>query len=293
MNITLRQLEVFFRTAHHQNVSKAAKELRLSQAATSMALAELEKQIGQKLFERRGKSLILNECGKILYPKSAGILSQIDEIQTLFSTRNVGKLKIGASSTIGNYLIPGVIGDFTRQNKNANLTLEVGNSGQIIQAIRDFKIDVGFIEGICHHEEIEIYKWQEDQLVIFASTDNQLTQKKTIHPEELMESNWILREKGSGTREIFEGAIAGKLDNINVCFELGHTEAIKQAVKAGLGISCLSRLAIRDDLKSGALIELIVPYLNLKRNFYLLVHREKFRTDILKGLIRFCMTKSD
>ena len=123
--------------------------------------------------------------------------------------------------------------------------------------------------------------WRQDRLVIFASPDNFLANKKRIQPNDLAEAKWILRERGSGTREVFENALAGKIKKMDIAFEFGHTEAIKNAVVNNLGISCLSILTVEELLKTGRVIELDTSFWDLRRNFYCLLHKEKYQTTVL------------
>lgn len=290
-NITIRQLEVFAAIANKGNVTKASEQLFISQSAASMALAEFERQIGQKLFDRFGRKLVLNEAGRALLPKVIELLTRVDEIPAMFSPEgrlSFGSLEIGASSTIANYYIPSLLGEFTENFPEIQLRLEVGNTEQIINSLTEFKIDVGYIEGLCNHPQINCSLWREDQLVVFASPEHRLASKRRITLKDLSLERWILREKGSGTRVIFENAVAGKLDDLNIRFELGHTEAIKSAVKSNLGISCLSRLTVAESIRNGSLVELKTPFLNLRRNFYRLVHKEKYITNVLEKFMDFC-----
>ncbi|ORJ54913.1 LysR family transcriptional regulator [Geothermobacter hydrogeniphilus] len=291
MAITLRQLEVFVAVAQEGNVTRAAEALRISQSAVSMSLAELERLLGEKLFDRRGKRLLVNDQGRVMIPKAVDVLARVTEIETTFSgpdDRLAGLLRIGASSTIGNYLMPRILGDFTAEHAEARLSLDVGNTEQIVQELLHFNIDIGFIEGFCHQTTIETIPWRQDHLAIHAGADHPLAKKRNISVDDLMAARWILREQGSGTREVFETALAGKLGNIRVYLELGNTEAIKEAVEAGLGISCLSLLATRRARRSGALVALQTPFLDLRRNFYLLLHGEKYRTRLLRRFMAFC-----
>ena len=295
MNITLRQLEIFAEIAEYGNVTRAAEELFISQSAASMALAEFEKQLGEKLFSRSGKKLSLNESGRTLLPRVMELLARTAEIEYMFGTDEgelAGEVKVGASSTIGNYLITRYLGLFTEKNPGVKLSLEVGNTDQIINSLLDFNIDIGYIEGLCQHPSIIAKKWIKDKLVIFASPRHHLATKSRINLADLAEAKWILRESGSGTRVIFENALAGKVDNLQIGFEFGHTEAVKDAVKNNLGISCLSRLTLTELLRDGTLVELKTPFLDLSRNFYTLVHKQKYRSAVLEEFMAFIDMKN-
>lgn len=284
MNITLRQLEIFIAIATYGNVTRAADKLLLSQSAASMALAELESQLDQNLFTRSGKKLALNEAGRALLPRAAELLERAREMSEMFAPQGrelTGMLNIGASSTIGNYLIPEYVGKFSNSYPAVEISLEVGNTDQIITSLLNFSIDIGYIEGLCNHRKITAIPWRKDRLVIFASPENRLAKKKRIKLEDLAGEKWILRERGSGTREIFENAIAGKIQEMNIAFEFGHTEAIKNAVMNNLGISCLSVLTLAELLKTKRVVEIKTPFLDLTRNFYSIMHKEKYNTAVL------------
>ncbi len=289
MRITLKQLEIFVAVAKNENMSRAAEILFLSQSACSMALGALENQLDGDLFDRHGKRLILNDRGRILLPKAYFILDQVQELQDLMhqDKKNIlaGHLVVGASSTIGNYLLPEIIGRFVTDQPKAKISLRVANTEQIIRQLLQFDIDVGMIEGRCNSREIKVFPWRKDELIIISSAKNFLIKKAKITRNDLYDSKWILREPGSGTRERFEEAMGGK---INPFLELGHTEAIKQAVRTGLGISCLSRVTVADALRSGEIVELKTPFLKLSREFYILIHQEKYQTAILNKFIEKC-----
>ena len=291
MNITLRQLQIFVSVAKEANVTRAAEALRLSQSAVSMALAELERLLGEKVFDRQGKRLLVNDQGRALIPKATAVLSRVAEIEAFFGDSDnqlTGLLKVGASSTIGNYLMPRIFGDFATAFPDVGMTLDVGNTEYVIEELLRFNIDIGFIEGFCHHPAIETIPWKHDDLAIHVGATHPLATKKEISAADLLTARWILREQGSGTREVFARASAGNMEQIRVYMELGHTEAIKEAVEAGLGITCLSLLTTQRARRDGALIALETPFLDLRRNFYLLLHGEKYRTKPLRRFIDFC-----
>ena len=287
MKITLKQLKVFVAVAKNENMSQAAKIVHLTQSACSMALAILENQLDGALFDRHGKQLTLNERGRILLPKASNIIAQTEELQDLMTQDKnkdpAGHLILGASSTIGNYLLPSMIGQFVAHHPKVKISLRVANTEQIIQQLLQFNIDIGMIEGRCNSNKIKVIPWRKDELVIISSPKNSLHKKTKITLKDLIAAKWILREIGSGTRELFEEAMEGQ---VSPFLELGHTEAIKQAIRADLGISCLSRAAVADTLKSGELVELKIPFLKLTRDFYILLHKEKYQTEILRAFIK-------
>lgn len=290
MRVTLKQIEVFVTVAREGTVLKAAERLSLTQSATSMALADCERQLGRQLFDRVGRRLALNDTGMQLLPRAMDLLARAEELEQIARQESglIGRLRIGASLTIGNYLIPGLIGSFLAAHPESQLSLEVGNTSHIIQEIEKFHVDVGFIEGFCHSADIEVLPWCEDELVVFAAAGHPLAKQARINADDLGQAKWVLREHGSGTREIFDNAVLGKLPTIQLALELGHTEAIKRAVEAGMGLGCLSRISLQEAFERGTLVELATPFLDLRRQFYILVHRQKYRTEGLQAFVRHC-----
>lgn len=290
MRITLKQLEVFIAVAQSGNVTRASETLSITQSATSMALADFESQLGRKLFDRIGKRLQLNDTGRLLLSKALDAVARVADIEHLAAsdTALIGPLRIGASMTIGNYMMPGLIGSFMKQHPGAQLMLEVANTRHIIQTLEQFQIDIGFIEGFCHEPNIEVLPWYRDELVIFAAPTHALARRKTVTEDDLAAADWILREPGSGTREVFDNAVLGKVQRINLLLEFGHTEAIKHAVESGIGIGCASRRTLDDAIRTGSVVPIATPFLNLERELYVLIHRQKYRTQGLERFLAHC-----
>ncbi|WNZ56494.1 LysR family transcriptional regulator [Microbulbifer sp. ZKSA002] len=289
MRYTLRQLEVFLACAHHENVSRAAESLSMSQSAASTALKEFEQQFELRLFERTGKRLRLNELGRQLWPRAEELLERAQELeQTLATHRELGSLKIGATLTIGNYLTASVMARYMEEQPGTQVQLEVANTAAIAERVLNFELDLGLIEGEINHPDLEIIPWRHDELVVFCAPNHPLASRKRLADKDLIGATWITRESGSGTRQTFERAMAGLLPQLHILLELQHTEAIKRAVEAGLGISCLSRVSLTDALKRGSLIELPVPHRDFHREFYFVLHRQKYRSAGIKRWMELC-----
>ncbi len=282
MHITLRQLEVFAEVLKSGSTTQASVMLALSQSAVSAALTDLEGQLGVQLFDRVGKRLVVNEHGRLLYPRALALLEQTTEIEQLFRKDN-GAIRVYASSTIGNYILPAMIAHYRQDFPDLPLELSVGNSQDVINAVLDFRVDIGLIEGPCHSTEIISEPWLEDELVVFAAPSSPLT-KGSITLEQLAASPWILRERGSGTRELVDYLLLSHLPRFQMAMELGNSEAIKHAVRHGLGISCLSRRVIAEQLQAGTLSEVTVPLPRLVRTLWRVHHRQK---HISNAITRF------
>ncbi|MEO3991071.1 DNA-binding transcriptional regulator YeiE [Pseudocitrobacter cyperus] len=286
MHITLRQLEVFAEVLKSGSTTQASQMLALSQSAVSAALTDLEGQLGVQLFDRVGKRLVVNEHGRLLYPRALALLEQATEIEQLFREDN-GAIRVYASSTIGNYLLPEMIGRYRRDFPDLPIELSVGNSQDAINAVADFRVDIGFIEGPCHSADIVAEPWLEDELVVFAAPDSSLLEGE-VTLARLAAEPWILREKGSGTREIVDYLLLSHLPQFRLGMELGNSEAIKHAVRHGLGISCLSRRVIAEQLESGKLVEVPVPLPGLNRTLWRIHHRQKHLSNALMRFLSYC-----
>lgn len=286
MHITLRQLEVFAEVLKSGSTTQASQMLALSQSAVSAALSDLEGQLGVQLFDRVGKRLVVNEHGRLLYPRVVGLLEQATEVEQLFKEDN-GAIRVYASSTIGNYILPEMIAHYRRDFPSLPLEMSVGNSQDVINAVADFRVDIGLIEGPSHMTELVTEPWLEDELVVFSSPDAPLL-KQPVTLESLAEQQWILREKGSGTREIVDYLLLSHLPQFHLGMELGNSEAIKHAVRHGLGISCLSRRVIAEQLESGSLVEVSVPLPRLVRTLYRIHHRQKHISNALQRFLKYC-----
>lgn len=286
MHYTLRQLQVFLAVAHFENVTKAAEYLAMSQSACSGALKDLETQYNIQLFDRVGKRLQTNELGRLLRPKAEAVLAMAQELEhDLKRHKDVGQIKLGATLTIGNYLAVQLITEFMQTTADAGISLEVANTQSIAEKLLNFDIDIGMIEGEYHHPDLNIIPWQEDELVCFCSPSHPLAKRPRLSDSDLAAAQWILRERGSGTRQTFERAMSGLLPNLQILLELQHTEAIKRAVESQLGISCLSRISLKDAFSRGSLVELKVPQRNFRRMLYAVLHRHKYRSaGILKWM---------
>lgn len=286
MHITLRQLEVFSEIVKSGSTTRAAQQLALSQSAVSAALSDLEHQLAVKLFDRSGKRLMVNEHGRLLYPKAVSLLEQAKETEQLFREDH-GAIRIAASSTIGNYLLPAMMAEYRRDFPQAPLDLTVGNSQDVIQAVSDFRVDVGLIEGPCHITGIVSENWLQDELVVFASPQSAIF-NQPVTLERLADSPWILRERGSGTREIVDYLLLSHLPHFRIAMELGNSEAIKHAVRYGMGISCLSRRVIEDQLENGSLRQVPLPLPPLTRTLYRIHHQQKHLSRSLTRFLSYC-----
>ena len=292
MRYSLRQLEVFLATARYENVTRAAETLAMSQSAASGSLKELERQFDMKLFDRLGKRLQLSELGLQLRPQVESLLEQARSLeQALTGEDVVGRLEIGATLTIGNYIAVNMIADFRQQNAKSDIILRVANTETIAKRVAGFELDMGLIEGELQHPDLDIVHWRRDELVVFAAPNHPLSTSTALSDQDLLTLPWIVREPGSGTRQAFDRAMQGILTDLHIGMELQHTEGIKRAVEAGLGVGCLSQICVAEAFKRGSLVPLKVPGRDFRREWYLITHRDKFHSAALKRWLTLCLER--
>jgi len=286
---TLRQLEVFLATAHHENVSRAAVDLAMSQSAASGALRELEQQFDVQLFDRIGKRLRLSEFGRQLRPAAEDLLARARALEQSLSGEEVsGRLQVGATLTIGNYLAVPMIADFRQRYPGADVALTVANTAAIAEGVANFELDIGLVEGEFVHPDLHSQYWQGDELLVFAAPGHPLARRRALSDRDLVQLDWIVREPGSGTRQTFERAMYGLLPELHIVLELQHTEAIKRAVEAGLGVGCLSRISLVEAFARGSLVPLRVPSRDFSRKLSIVLHRHKYHTAGLRHWLQLC-----
>lgn len=286
MRLSLRQLHIFCAIAQHGSTTHAAVAVSLSQSATSAALNELESTLDTRLFDRVGKRLVLNDNGKALLPQARRMLENAQQIENSFLGDGELKtrLRVGCSTTIGNYILPLILGELRQSAPQLRVDVDMANSMAIARKVADFEIDMGLIEGPCHLPELSAEPWLVDELLIVAGHRHVLAQKQQVTLDDLRSAEWLLREPGSGTREEVEQLLLRHLHDLAETRQIGSSEAIKHTLAQGIGISCLSRWVVADLLASKALVELSHELPVLTRRFFIIRHRDKF---ISPGLRRF------
>lgn len=276
MRYTLRQLEVFLAVARTGSVSRAGDELAMSQSAVSGSLADLERQFDVRLFDRLGKRLRLSDVGRALRSRAEAILDRARELESaLAGQTDDARLRVGATLTIGNYVVVPLMARYLREGHGAMVRLDIANTETITRRVANFELDVGLIEGERAHPELAITPFRDDELVVFAAPSHPLAKKRHLTDADLKAADWIVREHGSGTRQTFDRAMTGILPDLHLALELPHTEVIKRAVEAGLGVGCVSRLALADAFRTRTLKPCPVPHRDFRRRFSTVLHRQK------------------
>lgn len=278
VRFSLRQLELFATVARTGSTAAAGEEAALSQSAVSSAVNELEQTLGITLFDRVSKRLVLNDAGRALQERATRLIWEARSIESEFSGGYPPcHLKIAASTTIGNYLIPGILANYKASYPERRVDTQIGNSQEVVRLVAEARVDVGIIEGPGTATELVSYRWRDDELVIVASPHDKLAvaQRESGQPvsiAQLRQANWLFREDGSGTRDAVGRALHPCLGPLSAQTVLGSSEAIKYAVELGLGISCLSRILVQALLDKGSLVELRTELPRLTRPLSVISH---------------------
>lgn len=270
--MTLEQLRIFVAVAEREHVTQAARELNLTQSAVSAAIAALEARYDTKLFDRIGRRIALTEAGRLFLVEARAVLVRAAAAESvLFDLTGLkrGSLSLAASQTVGNYWLPPVMQRYRHAHPGIALSLAIANTSAVAAMIHDNEADLGFVEDAIDDPLLDIRPVAEDELVLVAAP-------ALAGRRDLKALPWVFREKGSGTRAIFERALTERTIDpaaLNVVLELPSNEAVRTAVIDGAGATALSRLAVAQALKSGALAMLDFP--PPKRQFFALRLKER------------------
>ncbi len=288
MKLTLQQLKVFATIARYGNLGLAANELCLSKGAVSQSLQELERQLSTPLFDRIHPRLQLNNEGRLLQPAAEELLTRMQDIENLFrpDAEPSGQLRLGASQTIGNYLLPTLLAS-SKQELGLPPKVTINNTHLLCHALANFELDMALIEGENHHPDLLAEPWLQDEMLVVAPPGHPLANKKELTLSRLGGETWVLREAQSGSREQFIQQIQPELPRWQPGLELNTLEAVMLAVEKGLGISFISRLAASDRLADGRLIALPLSR-RFPRQLSLIWHKQKYHSTSLRHFIHFC-----
>ena len=287
-----RRLQVFHTVARQLSFTKAAETLHMTQPAVTFQVRQLEEYFNTRLFDRTHNRISLTEAGQRVYEYADRIFSLYAEMEN--SVRDLtgevsGVLMLGASTTIAEYMLPALLGDFKAKYPEVSIRLQVANTDGIVSMVENNAIDLGVVEAPVSNKNLVVETCRMDQMVLAVPPKHELASRKSVPITELNSYPYICREEGSGTREVMleamniAGADPGSLD---IVMELGSPEAVKGAVEAGMGISILSRATIEKELKLGSLVavNLEVP---IERPFSFVHQKQKFRLRAMEKLLDF------
>jgi DNA-binding transcriptional LysR family regulator len=268
MSLNLHHVRIFTAIVEYGGFTKAAQMLRLSQPAVSKSLNELERQLHVALLDRSGKSVALTEAGRTLYAR-AGELFGVEreaerELRELRGLKR-GVLRVAASTTIATYLLPPYLGRFHTRHPGVRIRTTSANTRAVLRALLEFRVDVALVEGPIEHPRVQVVPWRDDELVVIAAPGHPLRADGFVDIHRLADEQFLVREPGSGTRVVTERALAAHGVRLRRTIRVGGTEAIKQAVAAGLGLGIVSRAAAVDQLVLGRIVVLPVRELEIRR----------------------------
>lgn len=288
--MNIRKLEIFYKTAKCLNMSQVAKDMYISQPSISQCISEIESEIDTKLFDRIGKKLYLTHEGKIFYEYTRRILNIYEEgINVVRSSKsNKGNLVIGASTTIGTYIMPHIIHKFNKKEKDIEISMIIDNKHNIEELILNNKVDIAFIEGTVDSKEIILKDIWKDELVFISSINHEWNRKKYLDIEDLKNNKFIIREDGSGTRERFEGFLENNDIKFDSYIELSNLEAILNYVKLNIGVSCVPYMSVLSEERLKSINVYRIKDYNINRLLYSAIHKDKYISKPIKCFMEFC-----
>jgi DNA-binding transcriptional LysR family regulator len=284
-------MKIFIAVCEYKSITLAAEKLYLAQPTVSLAISELEAHYGVKLFDRISRKLYLTELGMQFLNYATHIVSLFDEMEKGIKNWDYfGTLRIGASITIGTLLLPQYVSLFYQTYPHIKVHAVIDNSEEIEQRVMVNDIDFALIEGVIHNPHIKSLQFMEDEMILICGNNHVLSNTKQLNIEQLKKYDFILREKGSGTRELFDSTMLIHNIDIKPIWESVSTQAIVKAVSAGLGISVLPYRLVKSELETECIKHIIIKDVSFKRQFYIIYHENKFLTSSAKEFINLCKT---
>lgn len=286
-------MRVFITVAEKKNFSKAAKALSLTQPAVSFQIQTLEQYYQTMLFDRVNRHIKLTSAGELLLEYAIhmnNLQAELEKNMQQLTGHVKGELLIGASTTIGEYILPFIVGDFKKEYPDVNVTIDIMNSEQVENLVKNRSIDIGIIESDSQDKDLECTKFLDDEMSLIVPADHPWAAKGKITLEELREEPFIIREPGSGSRLVVEQAMIDAdfdIETLNVVMEIGNTSAIKAAVISGLGMAIISKWASKDVVKMGKVAQVDIEGLNMHRNFNIIMNKEKFESEAASKFIDY------
>jgi DNA-binding transcriptional LysR family regulator len=286
--VNLNQLRVFHAVAQARSFTRAAEAVHLTQPGVSKHIKQLEEYYGVSLFDRLGRKVALTQAGKTLFETTQEMIGsitkaegRIKELQGLAG----GKLALGASFTVGIYIMPNLLFSFRRQYPATEITLDILLSKEVEARVLDNSLDVGLVAHEVSHEKLIAMVFMTDELVMIVPANHKWASKKRIRPQELIHEPFIASTKGSGTRAVVEDRLRENGITLNKIIEFGNTEGVKKAVEAGLGVSILSKGVVQRELSAGLLQVIPLAGMNVKREYSYIYRKEKYLSNAAKAFL--------
>lgn len=290
--MTLRHIKIFVAVCECGSVTAAADKLFIAQPAASLAISELEDYYGVKLFDRISKRLHITETGKQFLQYATHIVSLFDVMEKeIKNWDNIGILRVGTSITIGNYLLPNYVGEFQRRFPDIQIKAIIDNTESIVERVLKNEVDFGLIEGNPNSSFLISENFMDDKLVAICAKNHKWADKDTISINQLKDEKFILREKGSAGREIFESILRIHGISAEPIWESVSSQAIIRAVSKGIGVSVLPYLLVKESLERGEIKSVAIKDISLERKFSVIYHKNKFLTESANEFIKMCFSK--
>ncbi|WP_419176638.1 LysR family transcriptional regulator [Desulfosediminicola sp.] len=284
MDITLRQAELFLALVRTGKIQSVAHEFYLTQSAVSTAIKRFEEAVGVPLFDRAHKKITVNSNGQVLAEELTPVLKRFQDVTLMFKTDCIsGRLEIGASQTMADYLFPQMLYDFQLRHPKALISIKTGNSSEVVHEVEAGMVPVGFIEGEVLSRTLDITRIGSEELVVVTS-DKEFAGAKQYTIDELLDYRWVLRESGSGTREAFLHQLKEKGQQLNLFMELDQIESIKNVLRNPGTLSCLSQHAVMREMARGALYPVQVSGQRFMRNLYRVMHPRQSVTLLMQAV---------
>ena len=285
--MTLRELELFYSLCENPHISKLALKLDMSQSAISLAIKSLEKKLTEPLFDRIGKKLVLNESGRIFKNNTHKHYLALKDAQELFTKNKLsGILKIASSRTIGAFMMPQIIFDFLAENPKIKIEKKILNSSEVVKNVLEGEVNIGFIETSLDEKNLHKERVAHDNLIVVSSDKN--LSKKEFYIDELFSKKWLLREEGSGTREIFLNNLGNLAKKIDIYMEFVEFVEIKALLAQNKeAITCISKFSVQKELQRGELFEVKIKNISFERELFVVYHKNKYQTRLFKEYKNF------
>jgi LysR family transcriptional regulator, transcriptional activator of the cysJI operon len=290
--MNIENLKMFCLVVDEGSISQAARLSFVSQPAVTRQIRQLENFYGTLLFDRTEGKLTVTETGKMLYPFAKAIINDFDrskEVILQATGEYNSNLRVGASLTIGEFLLPSLLGRFKKHAPDITVSLTIRNTPSVLEDLTNDVIDIALVEGIVEDKHLIVEKFADDELILVCPPDHPWKNRSEIKIEELANEKMIWRESISGTRLIAENALKeyGILEKINSYMEIGSTQAIKSAVESGLGISILSKLTVARELEQGYLQEIKIKDVHIERSLWLVKKPQRFHREGVSQFVEF------
>lgn len=289
--MTFQELRLFYYLCEDSHISNLAQKIGITQSAISLAIKSLESHIGEQLFDRIGKKLVLNEVGRLFREKTYAHFLALNDAEDFFkNTKISGILNIASSKTIGDFITPQIVFDFLTLHEHVAIQKDIKNSSHIIQMIKDATIDIGFIESSCEDTDILKDEIGNDEMIVVSS--DPCLSEGDFFIDELFHKQWILREKGSGTREVFLDALGEIAKDLKIFMEFSEFEEAKTILLGNpQTITCVSKVTVANELKRKELFEVKLIHLKIERKFYMIYHKSKYQSRLFSEFKQFAHTK--